>query len=149
MKNALGRKVFALLLSCMLLLGLSIPVACAEKNDTSFSENVILRAPVTRTKSGSVSASTNNEWIQGTFYADYSVNYTVSGGMYTINSCTVTYDYFAGYIRGDLVKPTMSYSSNGAGKLTIKFSFQVKTTIGDVTQYSEKMTASGTVSLIN
>lgn len=147
MKNALGCRLFVLLLSCVLLFTLSVSVACAEEHVTNSSENIIMRKPVTSTKSGSVSASVNNEYIEGNFYANYSVKFTASGGAYTINSCTVTYDYFAGHILGDLVRPTITYSSNGAGKITVRFTFQVKTTLGNVTQYSERMTATGTITL--
>lgn len=113
------------------------------------SDASIARKPVTLSKSGIASCNISNEYVQGTFYANYDVRYTVSGGLYTLNSCTVTYDYYTGYVRGDLLQPTVSYSDNGDGKLHITFSYQVKYEQNGITYYSPRKSATTTVSLIN
>lgn len=87
--------------------------------------------------------------IQGTFYVNYTVKYTVSGGIYTVGSFTVTYDYFTGWIRGDLYQRSATYSSDLSGKLTITVSYQVKYQENGITYYSPRGYASTTVSLIN
>ena len=136
-----------LIFSC--LFSISIPqIAFADV--TVFSEETpVVRKPVTLTKSGSAPCSFYNDYCQGTFFADYSIKYTVSGGGYTVNSCSVTYDYFTGYVRGDLYQPYVTYSTATNGTLSITFFFQVKYELNGLTYYTPRYNKTVTISLAN
>ncbi len=136
------KKIMLVALALLLL----ITPALAETND---SETTIQRKPSVLTKSGRASATAISNDIHGTFYANYNVKYTVSGGVYTENSCTVTYDCFTGSVRGDIYKPSVSYTFSSSGSLTIKFKYQIKAEINGVSVYTDWMTASTTISLTN
>lgn len=112
-------------------------------------EMPIKRKPVTITKTGVAACNVSNEFIQGTFYVNYTVKYTVSGGVYTVNSCVAEYDYFTGVIRGDLYQPSASYSWSASGTLSIQVAYQVKYEQNGLTYYTPRGYASTTVSLIN
>lgn len=121
-------------------------MALADENEPEVLQ--VERVPVYQlVQDGTVSAQCVNEFVNGKFYATYMVNYTVTNGVFSVSSCTVEYDYFSGLVKGDLLKPTVSYSVNSRGVLTVTFKFQIKYQKGDVTYYSERMTTTGSVQL--
>lgn len=145
------KKLICMVLALACFVGtLSCQYACAEEIIVSaINDAPVVRKPVALTKTGTAACPVNNDMIQGTFYVNYTVKYTVSGGIYTVGSCTVTYDYFTGWIRGDLYQPSATYSSDLSGNLTITVSYQVKYQENGITYYSPRGYASTTVSLIN
>lgn len=107
------------------------------------------RKPVSLRKTGVASLQVNNSFIEGTLYANYDVRYSVSGGMFTVSSCVAEYDYFTGYVRGDIYQPYVEWSASATGTLTITFYFQTKYEIKGVNYYSDRFHGSTVINLAN
>lgn len=116
-------------------------------------EATIARTPVYPLfKNGTVSINAFNEYISGTFDVTYWVDYSVTNGVYTVNSSSATYnnDSFRGTVySGDFygnIYVTHSVSQTGRLSIVVNYKVRVTHANGD-TEYSGPLHSSTSIQL--
>lgn len=114
-------------------------------------EATIARTPVYPLfKNGTVSINALNQYVVGTFKATYWVDYSVTNGVYTVNSSSATYNSFSGTVLlGDFYGNIyVTHNVSKTGLLSIIINYQVRQTLEHgSTSYSGPLQSSISIQL--
>ncbi len=129
----------------------SIALADEVSEPTVVDEALITHTPVYPIfKNGTVDIRANNDYLYGDFFVTYYVDYSVTNGVYTVNSSSATLDSHAVTIySGDFYGSVyVTHAVSKTGRLSIVVNYQVKQVLPNGnTVYSGRLYSSTSIQL--